>query len=188
MLFLCFSQEMQEECSIFIYISIKLWFSFSEIGKFRFCLNIYKSSRNISLNRLSSYYICPSASIWVFISEINRTVEELFMNAHNVFQGSRWNESFLQILSLISRSNKRYIRVSHTKCSGNTLFLLEYLINYDFHSCRSDNFDIFCMLSNLACLYRVRRCHPITFAFLHVYLGNYFWNESDGWRIILHYR
>ena len=46
-----------------ILTSTKLWVSLSEVGNFQIFLNIFKSGTHISLQWLSSSYLCLSASI-----------------------------------------------------------------------------------------------------------------------------
>ena len=118
-------------------------FSLPKIEKFRFFLNIFKSVRKISFKGLSSNYICTSA---FYLSSFFR----------NKFHGSRIIQENLQnfarnaivrvdleISPVVARINKRYICVSRTTYSRNALFLLKYLMIYDFHSRRTENFDIF---------------------------------------------
>ena len=74
----------------------------------------------------------------------------------------------LEIFPVVSRPNKRHVRVSRTKYSRTTLFLLKYLKNYYFHFRGSENFDFFYIYSNLADEFRSKRCHPTTYARLHL--------------------
>ena len=68
--------------------------------------NIFKFSRNISFERWSSAYIWPSASIYVVISDINRTVEELFKKIYKILPESRLKESIWRFfVSLLDQIN-----------------------------------------------------------------------------------
>ena len=68
--------------------------------------NIFKFSRNISFERWSSAYIWPSAFIYVVISDINRTVEELFKKIYKILLESRLKESIWRFfVSLLDQMN-----------------------------------------------------------------------------------
>ena len=54
------------------------------------------------------------------MSEINRTVEELFKKIYKILLEFRLNES-IEIFPLVSRPNKRYTRVSRMKYSSTTV-------------------------------------------------------------------
>ena len=48
-----------------------------------------------------------------------------------------------EIFPLVLRPNERYIGVARTKYSRTTLFLVKYLMIYDFQSRELENFDFF---------------------------------------------
>ena len=104
--------------------------------------NIFKFSSNISFERWSSTYIWPSASIYVAISDTNRTVEELFKKIYKILLESRLKESIWRFfVSLLEQMN--VIFVFRTIYSRIKQFLLKYHKNYNFHTRRSENFDFF---------------------------------------------
>ena len=75
----------------------------------------------------------------------------------------------LEILPVVSRPNKRYIRVSRKKYSLNYTTFIEISQELLFSLTEIINFQFFYIFSNLAEADRSKCCRPITLARLHAF-------------------